>query len=239
MSASPYAELIAGEWLRRVSAEYTSAARTHVFTHWLIQLGASPDLIRAGLRIVDDELAHAELSAAVVAEAAGEARAPALSQEGLDLARRSPDLLSDVIAECLEIFCMGETVAVPLFSEMRKGCDVAVARAALDRILLDEVRHRDFGWTTLEWLLQLDEVRVHAEVQAQLLRAFRLVRRHYAGVDSVERDEAKARELHRWGLIPGERYSEILERCAQRDYLPRLSKLGWEAEGAWREAAQG
>ena len=74
-SAPKYAEAIASEWLRRVQAEYTSAARTSVFTHWLIQLGASPDLIRAGLRIVDDELAHAELSHAVVLDAQGHAGA--------------------------------------------------------------------------------------------------------------------------------------------------------------------
>ena len=50
------------EWLRRVEAEYRSAAITQHLTLWLIQIGASPDLIHAGLRIVKDELAHAELS---------------------------------------------------------------------------------------------------------------------------------------------------------------------------------
>ena len=129
-SSLKFAEAIASEWLRRVQAEYTSAARTSVFTHWLIQLGASPDLIRAGLRIVDDELAHAELSHAVVLDAQGSPTSPALSQDSLTLQRRHDDLLTDLLRRCVGIFCLGETVAVPLFSEMRKNCDVASARAA-------------------------------------------------------------------------------------------------------------
>ena len=33
-----------------------------------------------------------------------------------------------------------------------RACTEPIARAALDRILVDEVRHRDFGWDTLDWL---------------------------------------------------------------------------------------
>ena len=41
-------------------------------------------------------------------------------------------------------FCI---VAVRLFSRLRQNAAEPVALAALDRILRDEVRHRDFGWT--------------------------------------------------------------------------------------------
>ena len=50
------------------------------------------------------------------------------------------------------LFCLGETVAVPLFSHLRERCTESLPRAALDRILRDEVRHRDFGWDLLDWL---------------------------------------------------------------------------------------
>jgi len=42
---------------------------------------------------------------------------------------------------------------VPLFGHLRAPCTEPVARAALDRILRDEVRHRDFGWDLLDWLV--------------------------------------------------------------------------------------
>ena len=42
----------------------------------------------------------------------------------------------------VEVFCLGETVAVPLFKVLREGCTVPAARRTLDRVLRDEVRHR-------------------------------------------------------------------------------------------------
>lgn len=57
-------EEVRAEWLRRVHAEYTSAALTQHLGLWLIQIGASPDLIKASLRIVTDEIEHARLSQA-------------------------------------------------------------------------------------------------------------------------------------------------------------------------------
>jgi hypothetical protein len=231
-----YTSAIASEWLRRVQAEYTSAARTHVFTHWLIQGGASPDLIRAGLRIVDDELAHAELSHAVVVEAQGAPTSPALAQENLDLRRRHDELLTDLLRRCIEIFCLGETVAVPLFSEMRKRCEVAVAREALDRILVDEVRHRDFGWTTLAWLLETHPELAPPKVEALLLPAFRRVQRNYRSAKTQSVDEDREAALGRWGLIPPSSYAGILDRCAEKDYFPRFERLGIAARPAWEAA---
>src|SRR5262245_36128671 len=65
-------EAVKYEWLRRVEAEYRSAARTQHLTLWLIQIGASPDLVRAGLRIAGDEIVHAEMSHRVFLAAGGE-----------------------------------------------------------------------------------------------------------------------------------------------------------------------
>jgi hypothetical protein len=56
------------EWQRRVQAEYHSAVVTHHLTSWLLQVTAPLELIRLGLSIVDDELAHAELSPGRVRE---------------------------------------------------------------------------------------------------------------------------------------------------------------------------
>ena len=53
----------------------------------------------------------------------------------------------------VRVFCLGETVAVPLFRHLRERCTTPLAKEALDRILRDEVRHRDFGWDLLDWLL--------------------------------------------------------------------------------------
>lgn len=228
-SVPPASSRVAREWLRRVEAEYTSAAITQELVLWLIRLGAPPDLITDGLRIVEDELAHASLSHAV-ATAAGSTERPALVQERLGLPRRAErPLVVDVALHGIEVFCLGETVAVPLFVAMRQGCTVPVAREALDRIVRDEVRHRDFGWTLLDWLLESGGEPIRELLRGALPDMLARVRRNYGQSDfehrlaqPTEPDEADAA----WGLMPSPRYAEVLERCIERDYVPRLQRAG-------------
>jgi len=224
------------EWGRRVEAEYRSAAITQHLTLWLIQMAASPDLIRDGLRIVDDELAHAELSHATFLAAGGE-QIPPISRESLAL-RTKPgeELEASVTRWGVEVFCLGETVAVPLFKVLREGCTVPTAREALDRVLKDEVRHRDFGWTLLEYLVELPcEALVRTIVDAELPGMLARVRRNYAPVGGEDKTAIPDAD-RAWGLMPLASYREMVDRTYERDYRPRFSKLGFDIERAWDEA---
>jgi hypothetical protein len=226
------------EWARRVEAEYRSAAITQHLTLWLIQMAASPDLIHEGLRIVADELAHAELSHAAFVAAGGHAIAP-IARESLALPMRPGEPLEAAVTRYgVEVFCLGETVAVPLFKVLREACTVPAAREALDRVLRDEVRHRDFGWTLLEYLVEQPcEALVRKLVDDELVGMFARIRRNYAPVGGEQKttipDDDRA-----WGLMPIARYGEILERTLERDYRPRFEKLGFAVDEAWAEAVQ-
>jgi hypothetical protein len=232
----PASEAVIAEWGRRVEAEYRSAAITQHLTLWLIQMAASPDLIHDGLRIVADELAHAELSHATFVAAGGEAVAP-ITRESLALHPRPGEPLEITVARHgVEVFCLGETVAVPLFKVLREKCVVASAREALDRVLKDEVRHRDFGWELLTYLLELPCAgAVRQLLDAELVRMFSRIRRSYApvgGEAAVSIPDAD----RAWGLMPIARYREILERTFERDYRPRFGKLGIQVDEAWHAA---
>ncbi|MBL9027801.1 MAG: ferritin-like domain-containing protein [Myxococcales bacterium] len=223
----PASAQVVFEWLGRIEAEYRSAAITQETTLWLIQLGASPDLVRAGLRIVDDELVHAEMSRKVW-EAAGATGVPKLDRESLGLGREHADLELDVATAIVKVFCLNETVAVPLFANLRKGATVPVARRALDRILKDEVRHRDFGWIALEWLLATparDAVRdlTHAMLPAWLAELERSYGDELVGGTESVTDDERA-----WGLAPAREFAAILHRTIERDYTRRFAKLGIE-----------
>jgi hypothetical protein len=226
-------ERVLGEWLRRVEAEYRSAAITQHLTLWLIQIGASPDLISDGLRIVEDELAHAELSHAVYTDGGG-TKAPHLVRESLALPRCPGDPLElDVLRASVDVFCLGETVAVPLFKELRAKCTVPSARETLDRVLKDEVRHRDFGWMLLAWLLDSPrEAEYRRVIELELPRMFGRMRRLYAP-HGAESDREMSDDERAWGLMPSARYGEILERALERDYVPRFKELGLDARAAW------
>ncbi len=216
---------VASEWLRRVEAEYTSAAITAEFVQWSIRLGAPPELIRDGLRIVDDELEHATLGHAVATAAGCDAR-PRLVQERLGLPRtEGRPLLAEATLAAVEVYCLGETVAVPLFVAMREHCTVPVARTALDRIVRDEVRHRDFGWAYLDWLLQRHGDEVRPLVERALPDMMQRLRRNYGQPDDGPGAEV-GDEDRAWGLLPVPRYAAILARCVERDYRPRFEHLG-------------
>lgn len=216
------------EWRARIAAEYTSAAITQQLVLWLIQAGAPPDLIDAGLAIVADELVHSRMSHEVYTAAGGTAP-PAIDRTQLGLPRSHDPLERDILRTAVRVFCLGETVAVPLFSHLRAGCTEPLAKDALDRILRDEVRHRDFGWDLLDWLGSLpDGDAVPARVEAELPAMLADLERSYGtGNSAVADDDGAMTEAERaWGLAPPRDYAGILARTIDRDYRPRFEARG-------------
>src|SRR5258705_939471 len=233
MKTPAASKAVRAEWLRRIEAEYRSAAITQELTLWLIQIGASRDLIRAGLRIVSDELTHAEMSHRVFVAAKG-TEMPRVSREGLGLASGRGPLEHDVARVAANVFCLGETVAVPLFKELRASCTVTPAKRALDRILRDEVRHRDFGWTLLGSLFESPLAPALRRVVVDDLPSFfDRIRRSYPSGDPARAGGIDSSDAA-WGLMPASRYAEVLHRTLERDWVPRFAKLGIDAKGAWR-----
>jgi hypothetical protein len=228
VATPPASDRVRAEWRNRIAAEYGSAAITQHFVLWLIQIGASPDLIDDGLVIVRDELAHSGLSAEVYTDAGG-SEPPAIDRAGLALPRRADVPLElDVLRAAVQIFCLNETVAVPLFSHLRSSTTVPSARAALDRVLRDEVRHRDFGWACLDWFLttpMADEV--PALVVSELPVLFGYLEQNYGVVGvSSPADAAITDDDRAWGLAPPSEYAEILRETHDRDYRPRFAARG-------------
>jgi hypothetical protein len=220
-------DAVRNEWFRRVQAEYRSAAITQHLGLWLIQIGAPPALIADAGRIVADEMAHAEKSHAVFV-AAGGSGAPPLLRDDLALTRTRGPLEHDVLRAGVEVFCLGETVAVRLFKRMRQTCTRPIARRALDRILRDEVRHREFGWTLLEWILSTSlsgELRaiLSNELDAMLGRLSAL---YAPGVEAAVRRAPFAEADRAWGLIPIEEYARAVGETFARDYVPRFGVAG-------------
>ena len=226
-------EAVRQEWLRRVEAEYGSAALTQHLTSWLLSIAAPFELIRMGLSIVDDELAHAELSQTVYV-AAGGVGAARLERAALGLKPVVGEALELGVARVgLEAFCLGETVAVRLFSRLRQGCEEPSALAALDRILKDEVKHREFGWTLLEWLLSTGfEAPVRRLAAAELPRMFARLRASYAFSRLAEPAPSDAL-ARRGGLLPPAHSARALLVALARDYVPRFADLGIDAGRAW------
>jgi hypothetical protein len=226
-------DAVRGEWLRRVEAEYRSTAIVQHLGLWLLQIGASPDLITLAFRISKDELAHADLSHRAYVAAGGDG-APKIVQETLSLVRHEGEPLEvDVARVAVDVFCLGETVAVPLFAKLRSTCTVPAARRVLDRVLRDEVRHRDFGWLLLDFLLEHPLAPLLRQtIEAELPSYFTRVRQTYAppGAELLKRIPERDRA---WGLMAPATYGEVMRRTLERDWVPRFGKRGFDARAAF------
>ncbi len=230
----PASERVRVEWRNRIAAEYGSAAITQHFVLWLIQVGASPELIDDGLAIVRDELTHAALSTEVHRAAGGDAP-PAIDRASLALPRRPEVALElDLLRAGLQVFCLGETVAVPLFAHLRSRATVAIARRALDRILKDEVRHRDFGWAFLDWLATTPmSPALPGLIAAELPTLFAGLERNYGAAAGDPVPDAATDAERAWGLAPAGEYATILAATFDRDYRPRFTARGVDPGPAW------
>ena len=218
-------ERVRTTWLRRSEAEYASAALSLQLAHWLTEIAGPPELIYAAMDIARDEFGHAQHSAEV-ARAAGATAMPQIDRSLL-VAPRDPrnPVEEDLLALLLRNFCVGETLAVPLFREMRAGSTETAARAVLDLILVDEARHREFSWIALEWLLT-DSTALRGAA-ARLTPA--IVRRRVdtcsTPLDRLLGDTVTPEERG-WGLISAGSYRTIVLAALERDVWPRFARLG-------------
>lgn len=211
------------EWRARTVAEYHSAAITAQLVQWMIQVGLDPEVVRTGLRVVSDELAHAELSWAVV-QALGDDGSPDAPSLAAMTLQTPAGMGAALIDGVLRTLCYGETLAVPLFARMRKGATLPAARTALDRIVADEAVHSRFGWDALDGLLALDRDGTLAYGNGLLagiedgVRASYVELPDHAALTDVEREA---------GLIAGEEYAAIVTRSLAETVRPRLARRGF------------
>ncbi len=226
-------DAVRSQWARQVSAEYRSSALAQQLTLWLTQIGASPDLIDSGLRIAHDELDHSRESYEVY-RAAGGTGSVSLQRPRLTNAGSDEPLELLVLDAAVTVFCLGETVAVPLFRKLRSGCDIAVPRSVLDRIVKDEPRHSSFGWDLLDWLLDGPCTGREERVQHTLGEGFRGLERAYGNQGTPTAPTFPDADRS-WGLAPRQEYAEILDTTFHRVWQRRFAAYGIDTDAAWNE----
>lgn len=212
-------------WAGQVEAEYRSAAITAQLLHWLIAVGVAPDTLTLCHRIVADELAHAQLARETLLAAGGSDTLIPIQQATLFMPL---DLDKPVILQALgvvaEVFCCGETVAVPLFDAMRREATVPEAVATFDRIRIDEAVHRAFGWRVLDELLSMTGSAGSMWLSAQAPAMVERMIANYTSEDATDSAEARS-----WGVMPLREYTRIAHVCADEVIRPRFAKRGVSA----------
>ena len=222
-------EHIAAEWQRRVAAEYRSAALTAQLAHLIIQVGLPHEFVDRAQRVVRDELDHAELSQEAM-EYYGGTKPPVLRAERL----RHPVHPQGPVATLLDLvlanFCIGETLAVPLFQAMWRGVSDDVAKRVVQRVLKDEVIHRQLGWDLLDELLARDPGGVRTFAASALDTHLSAVERAYAAQPGHTSISSAAKSA---GLIPPSDYHRILWETVGGFLVDCCSERGIELSERW------
>ena len=196
-------------WLSQAAAEYSSAAISAEFSHWLCQAGGSPDLICNVLDIAKDEIAHATLAFGVARQAGHQGG----MQSGKQISFFSPtpfaELQKNILDVVIRFYCLGETNAVPLFAAMRKNAKKEAVHEAYNRIILDEPRHSEFGWITLAWIYA-NWPQVKNWLPECLTNAISQLSQEYYCF--TEYSPPLTEEELAWGMLPKLEYGRIFEK---------------------------
>ena len=222
-------ERVFREWRNRVAAEYRSAALTAQVSHWMIQCGLPDPLLHTSLRIVRDELDHAALSHECLVALGGD-DAPA----SIDVSRLAEParngVLADLVSSITRNFCLGETLAVPLFNAMRAGTSHPAAQRVLTRVLKDEAIHRAFGWDALDALIEMDPVGVRSRVSSELPALLEGFEQSYAFAPTLDTLSDEERSM---GLLSLADYAEVFWVTARGDISKRYGARGIDVPGTY------
>lgn len=205
------------EWARRVAAEYTSAAVTAQVLTWCIQQGLPPDLLLVAHRVVGDELEHARLSHEVLVALGGGDAPIELVAERLTVPQPLPEAL-------VRNFCLGETLAVPYFAEMRRRASHPAVRPVLDRILEDEAVHRAFGWAALDALLAEEPALIE-----RISSALPALIAEFSGYAAPPDAPPLTEEERACGLLEHAEYAALYAETWRDDIGPRFERRGIHA----------
>ena len=147
-----------GSWTLSAFQEYRSAVLCARVAHGLVQASAPLDLGALAAQFVVEELAHAELAGRVAMELGGAVRM-VFDRELFDPPTDpSRPWLLRALETVVQVFCVGESVSLPVTRFMRDLPSVPLVRAILQRVARDEAPHGSFGWIVLDWALpRLDE----------------------------------------------------------------------------------
>lgn len=141
----------AAQWREAGQAEHASIAAFARFVMNLLAVGAPPQLLRAAIRAMDDELEHTHLCFGLARSLDGQALGPGpLDITGVMSRPDSREMLESTIREG----CVVETIAASLAVIAGERATDLRAVEALRRIASDELRHAELAWEFVAWMLE-------------------------------------------------------------------------------------
>jgi len=144
-------QTLAAAWLEIAALEHASIASFARFSLDLLALGAPPELLLLAQRAAADEIEHARIAYGLASHYGDSSFGPApLDLSGV-LVATDPRV---VLAALIEEACVGETLGAAEALSLASIVEDPVLRSLYARIAVDEERHAQLAWRTLQYLLQ-------------------------------------------------------------------------------------
>jgi len=226
-------DIVIAEWRGRMLAEYRSASLASEFLSWLLRLGFSSQTLQIAHGFVGNELDHADMSFEVYSALGGEEN-PADIQEGALVIPHGfgEPCLQRIVLACLDLYCIGETLAAPLFAAMQDGAAEAGPRQVLDRIVADSENQTALGWAVLNEAMERDTKLVTSLGKKHLPEFLARVERAWGLLPEDWVEPVGTAEL-RHGLIPRARYKREFYQAVAESVLPKLDGCNLPGRPSW------
>jgi hypothetical protein len=185
---------------------------------------------------VHDEIFHARLCAAI-GKGFG-ASSPCYDARPVR-ARLAP-LMEPTRRACSLVLievAVGETISMAMFRVGRRSAREPLTRAALERMLADEVRHQRLGWNAIfDWWPALDS-RCRQALQEEVRWALGAMEQQIAAPALARLAAGSAFDpaYAELGVLAPESRVEAFYVSVERLVIPKLTRLGLDGARAWRD----
>lgn len=222
-------------WRERRRIEYSSSG---IFGQLALQLGeahAAIDEQAVMLRMAQDELRHAQTCAAVLTALGGDASVEVSDPPWQPLARHAGVSAAErAMRNVIYTTCLSEMVACARFVATLDATTDPMMRAAITRLLSDEVLHGRFGFHYLA--ARRDQLATDAALRDSLARylthAFAVIEPELAPRPPFAALSASERA---YGVEDAAVAHEVFYATMTGAIVPGLEQLGIAAEAAWRD----
>ncbi|MDQ2643283.1 MAG: ferritin-like domain-containing protein [Myxococcota bacterium] len=220
------------QWAHRALTEFRSVQIMTRFLEELLGAAEPLDVYAGAVDMIQEELRHAELCAAVCEALGGTPRYPhparlADSAAFLDTAYRDRALVTAVT-----MLAINETISVAYITDLAERCTQPAIATVLREIIADEATHDAYGWSYIRRAVPLASERLQRELPT-LLKA--TIAPHDAMADRVlEQVPPERRALEAWpdpdeielGLFSQPRQALVYLRARDELLLPALARHG-------------
>ena len=224
LSAEIVTRLVAG-WRTLCEDERDSVIAATLVAGDLARLGAPPSILGAAARVIEDEVRHVGVCAAVL-ERLGAAAADLPAEARRRGIGDDPSIERRTALALVAGFGVGEPMSAGVFAAARRDCRHPLLHWALTELLRDEARHGAFGIDAGQWLTRHWSDSQRQALWPECVSEMELFERRLGGPVATTETRLPTPEELAVGILSPHAGCAAAVRAVERWVIPSLARLG-------------